>query len=91
MKRHRHQWTEKARVFVSPPATLSRFRSSSDESVERALFGVTSIELRCDCGDVTERQLLGNHLPPRVAPAAPIDTATLAREVQRAMYQERRR
>ena len=90
MRRHRHQWTEKARVFVSPPPTLSRFRSNNDESVERALFGVTSIELRCECGDVTERQLLGNHLPPRIAPSTWSDTAKIAREVQRAMHQDRR-
>ena len=91
MKRHRHQWAEKARVFSPPPARLRSAKNIDLDTLERLVFGVTCIELRCECGDVTERQLLGNHLPPRITPAAPIDTAKLAREVQRAIHQERRR
>lgn len=62
MSRHRHhQWTEAGRVFT-PARPGVKIRFGTEDLIERLAFGVTSIELRCDCGDVAERQLLGDHV-----------------------------
>ena len=60
MSRHRHQWTEVGRVFS--PSVGGTYTWIDNATFERLAFGVTSIELRCDCGDVSERQLLGDHV-----------------------------
>lgn len=60
--RHDHQWREVRRVYLSPALHLKTFRSEDSKQVDRVLLGVTSVELRCGfCGDVMERQLLGDH------------------------------
>jgi hypothetical protein len=56
---HRHQWIEVNRVFAR--SRLTEVEGIGALAFERLAFGVTSIELRCDCGDVRERQLLGDH------------------------------
>lgn len=56
---HRHRWTEANRVFVRPRA--AEVEHIDRLSFERLAFGVTSIELHCECGNVRERQLLGDH------------------------------
>lgn len=61
MSRHRHQWSEVGRVFA-PPLHGAEIERGTIEFYQQLAFGVTSIELRCDCGDVSERQLLGNHV-----------------------------
>lgn len=61
MSRHHHRWAEVGRVFV-PPTYGAKVKGVADEMIEQMCFGVTSIELRCECGDVGERRLLGNHL-----------------------------
>lgn len=61
MSRHRHQWTEVGRVFT-PPRRGWELTWPTEKLVRDFTFGVTSIELRCDCGDVSERQLLGDHV-----------------------------
>lgn len=93
MKRHRHQWTETARVFVPPSQRQVRYKGSNEETLDRVLFGVTSIEMRCDCGDVAERHLLGDHTPVRSSTQPPktVDVTKLAAEVRRAMHEDRRR
>ena len=57
---HRHQWIEARRAFTRP--SVRSLKNVSEDTIERMAFGVTSIELRCACGDVKERQLLGNHV-----------------------------
>lgn len=44
------------------PSVGGTYTWIDNATFERLAFGVTSIELRCDCGDVTERQLLGDHV-----------------------------
>lgn len=66
MSRHRHRWVEVGRVFA--PSRTARAKGYDIEVLEALAFGVTSIELRCECGDVTERRLIGDHTP---APASP--------------------
>lgn len=61
MSRHRHQWTEAGRVFA-PPQHGAEITGGTIEFAKQLAFGVTSIELRCECGDVAERRLLGDHV-----------------------------
>lgn len=58
---HRHQWTEVRRVFTPPPERSFKARGLWSDTLEALTFGVTSIELRCECGDITERRLIGDH------------------------------
>lgn len=61
-KRHEHQWVEIVRIYVPPIQNITNFKSSDPDQLDRILFGVTSIELRCPyCGDISERQLIGDH------------------------------
>jgi hypothetical protein len=59
---HRHQWVEVNRIFTKSRA--KNFSGTGEEALDlwrEAAFGITSIELRCECGEVTERRLLGDH------------------------------
>lgn len=50
---HTHSWKEEARWYTPPnrgPFEASRI---SEETIEKIMFGVTSVELRCSvCGDL---------------------------------------
>lgn len=59
MDRHRHEFKEVGRVFC-PPVDDGDVQGYG-ETIREAVFGVTSIENRCQCGKMEEQRLLGDH------------------------------
>lgn len=61
MKRHVHHLEEVARHFTPPLTNVKRLAGVGDELIQKTLFGITTIELRCrDCGDVKRTELIGD-------------------------------
>ena len=56
---HRHNWREQERHFTGTTA-ITRVTNLDAEQIERLLFGVTTILLRCDCGAFSREEILGD-------------------------------
>lgn len=59
LNRHRHEFREVSRVFC-PPRSEDNVSGARDV-IREAMFGVTSIEMRCECGKIQQETLLGDH------------------------------
>ena len=58
--RHEHQWVEMRRTFTGDGSVKS-ITGADPETIERLLFGVTSVEMMCsECGDRKSYELLGD-------------------------------
>ena len=57
---HRHDWGEVGRVFCSPPTVKNM--TGTDNLARDAMFGLTSIEIVCRCGETKTATRLGNHV-----------------------------
>lgn len=58
---HRHYWAEDHRVFASTTTTELSVKGTSDETVQRLMFGVTTIMLKCStCGELKTVEVLGD-------------------------------
>lgn len=61
MKRHIHHLVEAKRHFTPPLENLKRVAADSDEMLKMAMFGVTTVELRCsECGDIKTLEIAGD-------------------------------
>mgnify|MGYP001095558516 CR=1 FL=1 len=59
---HRHQWSEYQVGYAppsSPPASVTGYYP---RQLERIVLGVTTIVLRCSCGDMKTVEYLGNEV-----------------------------
>lgn len=60
---HTHDYKETHRRFVQSEFRDARALKGCDkETIERLLFGITVVELKCQsCGNILSRELKGNH------------------------------
>ena len=58
---HIHQWKEVARVYIPSSQTRMEATGVTTELVQKLRGNITSVELACDCGDVKELILCGDH------------------------------
>lgn len=56
--KHRHKWAE-VRRSIQPPARRTAEGGFSEEFLHEIAFGFTTVELHCECGDITYRKLPG--------------------------------
>lgn len=59
---HRHKWGEVGRVFCRPRASALELSYADDVTMLRYVAGFTVIEEACECGQVREAMLTGNHV-----------------------------
>lgn len=55
--KHIHQWTEVKRTYT--PGGSFKGRGASEKLLQQAIFGITNIEFKCECGKVDFRQVIG--------------------------------
>lgn len=59
---HSHSWREESRHWT-PPAGLTSIKSGTPDAVERLVWGLTIICLRCvTCGDLKSVELKGHQI-----------------------------
>lgn len=59
---HLHKWVEVSRTFTPSPLVEGyHAKGLSSDELERALYGFTTIELRCaKCGDLKHVRVIGD-------------------------------
>lgn len=57
---HRHRWDEFARAYA-PAVSLNAIGTKSlhDRTLERFMWGVTTLLWRCPCGEIRHEEVLG--------------------------------